>query len=446
MVLAAIVVCLGLNKVHAEPYDNINVVFVLDRSYSMNATDKNNIVEDLLELFANLAFNPRVKTGVVVYNDTAEIINPLMRLHDENAKIEFRRNIAFINRTGRTDTGLGLKKGWEILNTAAANQQSLIILITDGEIDINPLGKRQVMDSLNDIAYVVGEAKTKQIPIYTIAMGNSFDHAQLKDISQKTNASFRVIEKPQDMPEIIGDIFRTAFKTRFVPVASIIANGEFQEATVNLPDSFAAQANILLTSSLVLRETHISPLDKNMELYQTKYCSSTKISSPEQKQIKIMFKSDPESIVKVNLISHYDLSSRINFDKPPIANQPVTLGIHFTNNLNELVINDKKFYDSLESKAYLKNLSTGAEVAISPQTADNGIFINHIFNEKGQYLLRLEPSNKISDSFTQTIQVGDSLPPPPNDGNILAKISVFILLLTISVMIYYREREAKNFQ
>ncbi|MBP2645682.1 MAG: hypothetical protein H6Q75_1122, partial [Firmicutes bacterium] len=48
-------------------------------------------------------------------------------------------------RAGRTDTGLGLKKAWELVTEDTNSKKKCLVVLTDGEIDLGPLeGQRSV--------------------------------------------------------------------------------------------------------------------------------------------------------------------------------------------------------------------------------------------------------------------------------------------------------------
>ena len=419
--------------------DALDVMFVIDTSYSMNDTDKDKISMEMLKLFTDISYSKRTRIGFVAYNDNIEAYAPLMEVSSGKGKEEFKKSLDAIGRTGRTDIGLGLRKGWELLSPASPGRQSMIILLTDGEIDVDSSkNQRTAADSRNDVSDVVHQAAAKGIPIYTIAMGrNGVDLPLLEGISRMTGAANYVADIPQDLLEVFNHIFAVNSKARFVPVAAVIATGEPQEINIKLPYSHVAEGNIIFLSSSALQETQVFSGSQNVSFHNTQYYSTIKILQPKQQEIKIRFKSVPNDVVKVSMLLHYDLEGITLVEGEAKSGQSALIKAQFVDSSTKERIVDKNFYSTFTTMAIIKNLETQEEVKIPMQAADNGWELKHVFRNKGRYSIAVQTNNKFYSETLESIEVNvrDAVP--------FENIAIGILVIAILAMIYYREKRPK---
>lgn len=419
--------------------DAIDVVFIMDTSYSMNETDKNRISVEMLKLFTDLHYAKQTRVGFVAYNDVIEGIKPLTEVTTDKAKEEFKRSLDAVERFGRTDTGLGLKKGWELIQNSDDDRQSFIVLLTDGEIDIDPMkSQRTVDDSIRDTKDIVTRAAAKKIPIYTIAMGNqSVDLALLQDIAEQTNAENYIANTPQDLLEIFNAIFASASHARFAPVATVRPTDQIQELNITLPNKHIAEANIVFLSSATLRDTQVFYNSKNVSFYNTQYYSTVKIINPEQSDAKIRFRGIQDDVVKINMLLRYDIKSEVNIDGKLQSGQPVKLQADFIDTNHEQRIVDKSFYHTFTAKAMIKNLDTEEVTEIPMQVAENGWEAEYTFSDDGRYSYCVEIDNQFYNEITKTLDV--NVEPAVAWGKIIVSALIVILL----ILIYYREKRTQ---
>ena len=419
--------------------ENMDFVFVLDTSYSMNETDKDKISMEMIKLFTDISYSKRTRIGFVAYNDIIEGETPLTEISSDKDKETFKRNLDTIGRAGRTDIGLGLKKGWEILNKDNSGRKSCLVLLTDGEIDIDPTrNQRTVTDSRNDINYVIEQAAAQGVPIYTVAMGrNGVDIALLEDIANKTGASSYVANIPQELLEIFNSIFTLTSKSRFVPIAAVTATGDTQEISIKLPYHHVAEGNIIFLSSSALKETQVFSGSRNISFFNTQYYSTVKIVQPEQQDVKIRFKSSPNDVIKVNMLLYYDLTGEAQIEIQPRSAQSILLKANLIDsNLGQPIV-DKKFYSTFTAAAIIKNLDTQEEVKVPMQATDNGWEVKHAFPSKGKYSYSVQADNKFYNVMIKSVEVNVDA---AVDWD---KVAIVLLILVMLVLIYYREKRPK---
>ncbi len=422
--------------------DNIDVMFVLDTSYSMNETDKDKISLEMLKLFTDISYSSHTRIGFVAYNDSIQAFAPLTEVTGK-AKEDFKKSLDSIERVGRTDIGLGLKKGLELLDNAKPGRKSFIILLTDGEIDLEaPINQRTVAESLNDANYVVDQAVARKIPIYTVAMGrNGVDLALLESISKKTGVANYVAEAPQDLPAVFNDIFAASFKSRIFPVATVTASGDVQEINIKIPDKYADEADIIFLSPTPLKETQVFYGSANIGFNIARYYSSVKIVKPDQQAVKVRFKSTPPDVVKVSMLLHYNLKSDIEMLGQPRSGQPVTLRSYFIDGSTGQPITDRNLYSAFSAIAVVKNVDTGEEVQIPLMAVDNGWDTDYYFQSKGNYTVSVQANNNFISKMTRAIEANVEDPvSPPRKAEKPGIALPIMAILAIAAMIYYRER------
>lgn len=420
--------------------DNINVILVLDTSYSMNETDKDKVSIEMLKLFADISYAARTRIGFVAYNDQIEAFTPLTEVITDRGKEDFKRGFDSLRRVGRTDTGLGLKKAWELLSNADTGRKSFIILLTDGEIDIDSSkNKRTVKDSLNDIKEVVDQAAAKQVPIYTVAMKrNGVDLALLKEIASKTSASSYIADVPQDLLEVFGNIFAAGFTSRIVPMSTVMATGEYQEINIKIPNDHASEANLIFLSSSAMKEVQVFDGSQSIGFSNSHYYSSIKVINPDQQEVKVRFKGNPNDVIKVSMLLHHDLKGDLEVKGKGISGKPIKLIAYLIDSNTGRPICDKDFYSKFTATAIIKNLDTGKEVAIPAQATENGWEIHQSITGKGRYSLGIQTDNYFYNKTAKTIEF------KVIDDVWLDKMGIVILVLTIVAIICYRERLAKT--
>lgn len=419
--------------------DTLNVMFVLDTSYSMNQTDKERISIEMLKLFTDISYLSHTRIGFVAFNDSIESSQPLTELTTNQGKEVFKKNFDSIARAGRTDTGLGLKKAWELISNQGFAGRACLVLLTDGEIDINlDNSQRSPADATKDIEFVIKEAAARNIPIYTVAMGRTgVNRDLLEDISRRTGGASYIADIPQDLIEVFNNIFAANFKSSIVPVASVTATGEIQEIQIKLPDIHAAEANIMFLSSSALKETQVYYGSNNIGFQNTQHYSSVKITNPKQQDVKILFKGIPQDVIKVNMLVHYDLKGQIQVEGQPQKGQGTVFKAWLIESKTGQPIADKNLYDTFSALFILKNLDTGETIKLPASAGENGWQGQYEFQKTGKYSVSVQADNRFFSTGSTALEFSVS------DGTVMEKVAICLLIVSIVAMIFYREKRAK---
>lgn len=171
-------------------------LFCIDKSGSMNDTlgDKHDMEMsaftrgDMLKHTMRVAISsmrPEDKVGIVAFNDTSNVLLPLTNMDADGKKqtMNMFNNMSFDSGTNLWD---GLKNSMNIMSDLTHNHMinRNIILLTDGEPNINPI--RGIVSEFTDQFN-----KTKfNIPIHTMGYSYSLDSQLLTDISHESGGQF----------------------------------------------------------------------------------------------------------------------------------------------------------------------------------------------------------------------------------------------------------------
>lgn len=161
----------------------------------------------------------------------------------------------FIDQLGRgpyTDVSVGVGEAINILNHGADPAHSpMIVLLADGNNDFNKTKGRTQAQSDADLAKSVKEAQDQGIPVYTIGLNadGKLNKDALADLAKQTGGKSFITDTPDDLPQILSEIFADHAKLNVVKLPSVTGNGSYQEVTVNVPNDSVLEANISIMSS-----------------------------------------------------------------------------------------------------------------------------------------------------------------------------------------------------
>lgn len=164
-------------------YENLDVVFVLDTSKSMDENDPNDYRKQIMSNFIT-SLNTNDKVGVVLFKRTANILNKGL-IKSSSAKKSLITDVFNIsndngvNSDSGTNGSIGLYTAINMFDNNRSTKK-YIIFLTDGE------------DTHNSYLYeyIYTLANQKDIAIISIGLGSSINESLLKEIASKTNGKY----------------------------------------------------------------------------------------------------------------------------------------------------------------------------------------------------------------------------------------------------------------
>jgi Ca-activated chloride channel family protein len=368
---------LGIGSVHAASPapSHIDAVLLIDVSNSMNKSDKNKIANEAMKMFIDMLSAQGDKVGIVAYTDKVQREKALLQINSATDKQDLKDFIDGLDRGPYTDIAVGVEEAVKVLqNGSDPTHEPMIVMLADGNNDFNKSTGRTQSQSDKDLNAAIDTAKKNGYPIYTIGLNadGRLNKQNLADLSSRTGGKAFSTDSPDDLPQILSEIFASHLKLKIVPVQSITGNGSFQEVTVNVPNASVLEANISIMSSQPVTAKLTDPSGKevaipssNVLLSKSKTYSLIKLLSPQQGDWKLQVKGVPKDKIDINLVFNYDLELKI--DALPSSTykkgDKIDISSHLFSNGAQVTLSN--LYQNMKAVLLAKDLDTGTTEEIS---------------------------------------------------------------------------------
>jgi len=188
----------------------IDAVLVLDVSRSMRTADPGRISRDAMNLFIEKLDEGRDRIGVVAYAGQVERSRAMTTIRGQEDRESFRYFINELDYASWTDHGLGLMEAVRIMyDSHEEGRQPVIILLTDGNLNVNPSSPRSNAIAQIDVELAIAIAQEQGYPIYTIGLNfdGNLDIDYIRNIADATGGLTFETANAEDLPDIISAIF-----------------------------------------------------------------------------------------------------------------------------------------------------------------------------------------------------------------------------------------------
>lgn len=347
----------------------IDAVLVADVSNSMNTSDRDKISNEAMKMFVDMLPVQGDKVGIVAYTDQVEREKAMLEIQSDADKSSLKDFIDQLGRGPYTDVSVGVAEAVNILNHGADPSHSpMIVLLADGNNDFNKTKGRTQAQSDADLAKAVKEAQDQGIPVYTIGLNadGKLNKNALADLAQQTGGKSFITDTPDDLPQILSEIFADHAKLNVVKLPSVTGNGSYQEVTVNVPNDSVLEANISIMSSKPVEVQLTDPsgqaVDLNSDaakLSTSKSYSLVKLLKPQEGDWKLRVKGAPKDSIDINLLFNYDLQLVVDpiKTKSYTKGDKVDLAAKLENGGQPLQDND--LYTDMKATLVVKDVDTG---------------------------------------------------------------------------------------
>lgn len=157
---------------------------VLDRSGSMSGAPLEGAVQALCGLVAGL--DEKDNFGVVVFDDTAQVVVPAGRLVDKERVL---RQLRQVGSGGMTDLSGGYLRGLQELKRVAAGAGGTLLLISDGH------SNRGVSDPMQ-LQQIAARAGGDKVVTSTLGYGLGYDETALSALARGGSGNHHFVENP----------------------------------------------------------------------------------------------------------------------------------------------------------------------------------------------------------------------------------------------------------
>ncbi|HBU81061.1 MULTISPECIES: vWA domain-containing protein [Paenibacillus] len=396
----------------------IDAVLVADVSNSMNTSDRDKISNEAMKMFIDMLPVQGDKVGIVAYTDQVEREKALLEIQSDADKNSLKDFIDQLGRGPYTDISVGVAEAVNVLNHGADKSHSpMIVLLADGNNDFNKTKGRTQAQSDADLAKAVKEAKDQGIPVYTIGLNadGKLNKDALADLSQQTGGKSFITDTPDDLPQILSEIFADHAKLNVVKLPSITGNGSYQEVTVNVPNDSVLEANISIMSSKQVQIELTDPSGKAVDLNSnaaklstSKSYSLVKLLKPQEGDWKLRVKGAPKDSIDINLLFNYDLQLVVD----PIKTKSYTKGdkVDLTAKLENggQPLQDNDLYADMKATLVVNDLDTGKSVEQPLENTGTGFAGTFEVPDNHNYelVIRAEEDSFYRESAPITINAG----------------------------------------
>ncbi|MFB5673877.1 VWA domain-containing protein [Paenibacillus terreus] len=369
MLAAAVAGVLPLKADAASSVSQVDAVLVVDVSNSMNTSDPDKIGNEAMKMFIDMLSQQDNKVGIVAYTDVIQREKALLTVKSQEDKAGLKEFIDGLNRGAYTDTSVGIKEAVNLLQDGAeAGHAPMIVMLADGNNDLNEKTGRTEADSQQDMQQAVAEAKQNGIPIYTIGLNadGKLNKESLASIAKETGGKSFITSNADDLPGILSEIFASNLDLNVVPLKSMTGNGQYQDVTVNVPNENVLEANISIMSSKPVDARLVDPEGKirqipanDILLSKSKSYSLIKMLKPQAGDWKLQIKGVSQDKIDINLVFNYDLGLTMNQipDQDYGKGDSININAYLTSGGQQL--QDSLLYEGMNAVLNITDLDTG---------------------------------------------------------------------------------------
>lgn len=240
---------LALTSVWAQAPEGTEVVMVIDASGSMRRTDPSGTRQRAGQLFATLLGRDN-RVAVIEFADEPRILTPLTGLESEASRNHVLGSIQQVTSDGQfTDITAALDSALNCFDLTTARPRC-IILLTDGEIDLEAGEAAENLSRAHLRTEVLGQCAQHHIPVHTIAFSDEAEHDVLREISEATQAQSRVVTDPSMLHSVFADLFETIDQPQMAPIEgdTVAIDSSVSDVTFLISESDGAAVTITAPS------------------------------------------------------------------------------------------------------------------------------------------------------------------------------------------------------
>ena len=274
--------------------------------------------------------------------------------------------------------GLALKEATNMLKDASASQeQSIILLISDGETALPKMSSRTINESNEDRERAIHLAQTTNTPIYTFQVGNYDGKGEiLSKIASETKGGYFKLNTYEDALSH----FITFHKKNALQLVTELTPKNFALLASDILPSFTDENALCFVNTNHILNFTIKSSSTDSPKYSTSYHTSYLLDSSRRTD---SFSLDNQSNTTIYLLSHYAPIFNINLLEPTNKNLPVSVLISATQEKTGEAIIDQAFYANIVASLQLNEKNSGLSQTIS----EKGISISFTPTKSGNYIL-----------------------------------------------------------
>ena len=402
--------CTLSNFIYAEEPVHPDVRIVVDISGSMKKNDPNNLRIPAVNMLLGL-LPDNATAGVWTFGRYVNMLVPHKPVND-SWRAEARKNIPEINSVAQyTNIELALKKaGYDLVEGKTQNNTHLILL-TDGQVDISKDDKKNAQSRKNIKWELVKKYRDAGVKIHTIALSEQADHNLLNkialatggvstvaaDAEQLMGTFLQVLDQaaPQDQLPIMGNVFQI--------------DSSVEEATILLFRKSSEQSTRLTDPKGKAWKSN--QLSNSMKWYEDEKYDLITITKPMRGDWVIGSTEHPDN--RVSVIS--DLKMRVEgLPTVIMPGDPLNMDVFFLE--KERLLDDPQFLDLIDITIQIDRNGVrlgAAKVTDFPLVNGKYQVKLRSLSKYASYAILIEADGKtFSRKFQRVFKIA---PPPPKE-------------------------------
>lgn len=395
--------------------EDLNIVFAVDHSGSMNEQDASRMISKVLQVFTDTMHGENIRIGYLAYNDMIVAQKAPVDVAREEQRQVLKQTIANAENQGETDIGLGLREAYRLMDGCSGKK--MVVLISDGETDLarSHTGRTEE-DSEQDIEEIVKLCQAEGTPVVTVAFGREYEgeEAVLRKISDRTGGESYEADRPEELVSILYDLFHTDFSYSVREITDSIYEAGSQRINCGTDGMVYDELTMLFFSDQEIQEAGVIS-DGDQFLAETKENYAVVRLSEASKDLAITFETKDRQQMSVFLVGRRNITPVVEWEGEIYKNQEKEFRIHFEDDKGQ----QPASYTELQWTAEFRNMTDDTVMPLELQAAENGLLGKAVFTDSGKYSLYLATGRNTENAYeVSQISVLNTLPVSINNAHI----------------------------
>lgn len=387
--------------------EDLNIVFAVDHSGSMNEQDASRMISKVLQVFIDTMHGENIRIGYLAYNDTIVAQKAPVEIDQEEQRQALKQTIANAENQGETDIGLGLKEAYRLMDGCSGKK--MVVLISDGETDLARSNTgRTEEDSDQDIEEIVQLCQAEGTPIVTVAFGKEYEgeEAVLRKISDRTGGESYEADRPEELVSILYDLFHTDFSYSVREITDSIYEAGSQRINCGMDGMIYDELTVLFFSDQEIQEAGVIS-GGNWILSETKENYAVVRLSETSSDLTIEFETKDKQQVSVFLVGRRNITPVVEWDGEIYKNKEKEFRIHFEDDNGQ----QPASYTDLQWTAEFRSMTDDTVVPLQLEATETGLIGKATFTDSGKYSLYLATGRNSENTYdVSQLSVLNTLP------------------------------------
>lgn len=389
---------------------SVDAVVILDSSGSMKKSDPHSLRKPAAKLFISL-LNEEDRASIMSFSDNGYPITYLNTLdNDKNIQLTLDATDKVSTKGVYTNIHAAIERAYKILSESKSDRDPIIILLSDGKMDVGNDEKSQAL-SAQLIDETVPKLIDSNIKVYSIAFTENSDQELLTVLSESTQGFCKVAANDEELHLAFTSIFEQSKKPDMLPLTenTFLADESIQEITI-VANKATPESKIFLQDP-DNKKFDAATKDKNIKWFISDSFDMITIKKPLDGEWKILF-SDNDN--KAYIITDMKMKSNFDFIN---ENDIQKLQVHAWLEKEDSTVTEVTLIDALQAKIELlspTDQTTSAPMGLALNDENlQGVFIsNYTPKENGTYFATITLKSETFER-QKTFSFASTFTPPP---------------------------------